>query len=176
MSATVVGGAYREVCHEPGRRWYFGSGVRAAAAIKENVERLVTALDDDSLLEVQPYSVTCLSIMRGASGLSRSSTTRRSVLQDSNGTVRMPPCRFRTSSPRTPSCSAWWRRCQLSLPSASVVDPQHSLSLDQLGQTVSADELVIVANNVRSLRFRRESDLRRAGEFLLGRRVLLGSS
>ena len=167
MSTTVVGGAYRETCSEPSRRRYFGSGVRGAAAIRENVERLATALDDDSLSEVQ------------------------AVLRDVpiEHVRRERAIEFLYDTPLSPPSLQWDRAdAPVQFPDIFaedavvfgmveavpvvtarrvVVDPQHSLGLDQLRQTVSAEELVIVANQREITSISRESDLRRAGDLLV---------
>jgi 7-cyano-7-deazaguanine synthase in queuosine biosynthesis/nucleoside 2-deoxyribosyltransferase len=168
MSTTVVGGAYREVCVEPAHRRYFGSGVRGAAAIRENVERLVTVLDEESLPEVQAVlqnvPIDHVQRERAIEFFYDTPLSSPSLQWDrSDAAVQIPDI-------VAEDAVVFGMVEALPIVSAErvVVDPQHSLSLDQLRRIVSADELVIVANQREITAISRESDLRRAAELLLG--------
>lgn len=167
MSTTVVGGAYREMCREPYRRRYFGSGVRGAAAIREEVERLVTALESDSLSEIQ-------AVLRN---IPIDHVSRNRVIEfDYDTPLSSPSIRrdHRDSAVEIPNITAedaivFGMVEALPIISARriVVDPQHSLTLDQLRRTIHADELFIVANRREITSISHELDLKHASELLL---------
>ncbi|MDE0700520.1 MAG: PfkB family carbohydrate kinase [Acidimicrobiaceae bacterium] len=146
MTAVVVGGAYRETCREPGVDWVFGSGVRAAAVMREAAHILVTVADVPTHAQIP------------------------AVLgeQHLEVTPRVQPIEFAYDTPLSvPQLRMHNSDCNVEVPPVDagdavvfgmvearpvvaaqrlVVDPQHSLSLDQVTETVSADELIVVAN------------------------------
>jgi len=143
---SVVGGAYRETCVEPHVDWTYGSGVRAAAVLGETADRLVTVADSStraaigSVLRHQELEVT----------------PRRQPIKFAYDTPLSQPRLFVHDSDRDIDVSRVEAKEAIvfgmveARPVVSarraIVDPQHSLSLGQLAETIDSDELVIVAN------------------------------
>lgn len=166
---VVVGGAYDEACADPALVWTFGSGLRAAAILGERVERLVTAADDATLDRA-----------RAVLGDTRIVTLRRQA-----------PLRFVYDTPLSPPhCYQAADDRDLVLPAVNctnavvfgmveasvqvtatraVIDPQHSLLLDQIATLVVVDDLVVVANCREVRHLAKEQDLARAAQVILER-------
>ena len=126
--------------------WTYGSGVRAAAVLGETADRLVTVADSStraaigSVLREQEVEVT----------------DRRQPIKFVYDTPLSQPRLFVHDSdreinvPQVDANDAIVFGMVEARPAVSarrvVVDPQHSLSLGQLAETIDARELVIVAN------------------------------
>ena len=168
MTVVVVGGAYRETCAEPSRRWTYGSGVRAAALLDAATQHLVTVADNSTLREIEAVlrdvqadaTPRCHPIeFRYDTPLS----PPRLIMDDSDRNVEVPVVDAEDAIvfgmvEAQPTVSA--RR--------AVVDPQHSLSLDQVFETITADELILVANLRDVLDLAGIDDLSKAIEEILG--------
>ena len=162
MTAVVVGGAYRETCREPRVDWIYGSGVRAAAVLGEAADRLVTVADTTTLAQVpavlreqQVDATPRLEPIEFAYDTALSIPLLR--MHNSDRNVEIPPVEsddavvFGMVEAR-PAVTA--RRV--------VVDPQHSLNLDQVTETIDADELIVVANRREIIALADDSDLQAA--------------
>ena len=124
----------------------YGSGVRAAAVLGDATERLVTVTDEDTLDEIH-------SVLRG---IPVDRTHRHHRIDFVYDTPISPPRLLIDDSdryidvPHVTTGDAVVFGMIEAKPSVTaqraVVDPQHSLSLDQTANLIVADELVIVAN------------------------------
>ena len=165
---VVVGGAYREVCAEPRVHWTFGSGVRAAAVLGETADRLVTVADGrtrtaiGAVIRVQHVEVTPR--LRPIEFAYDTSLSRpRLLMHNADRDIAMPPVDaddaivFGMVEAR-PSVSA----------GRAVVDPQQSLSLDDIAETINASELFIVANQREIYALASGRDLEEAVEAIIG--------
>lgn len=169
MTAVVVGGAYRETCADPRVDWTFGSGVRAASVLGVAAERLVTVADPDTLTDI-PAVLNDVGV---------SDSPRRHRIEFAYDTPLSPPRLLMHDADRDievpqvvaddvvvfgmveakPTVGA--RR--------AVVDPQHSLSLDQVAELIMAEELVLVANLREARDLAKEHDLETAVETIFSR-------
>ena len=146
MAAVVVGGAYRETCLEPSVDWTFGSGVRAAVVLGADAERLVTVSDNQTLPEIKAV----------LGGRPVNATQRQHPIEFTYHTPLSPPRLLMDPSDRdilVPNVKATdavvfgMVEAQPTVTTRrAVVDPQHSLDISQIKNTITADELVIVAN------------------------------
>ena len=169
MTAVVVGGAYRETCTQPSRHWTYGSGVRAAALLGASAERLVTVADSDTLAEIG-----CV-----LHGVLVDPTPRLQRIEFVYDTPLSPPRLQMHRSDRgidVPDVNAddvvvfGMIEAQPAVTARrAVVDPQHSLSLDQVVETTAADELVIVASLGEILDLANSHDLETAVDTILSR-------
>ena len=169
MTAVVVGGAYRETCAQPSGHWTYGSGVRAAALLGASAERLVTVADSDTLAEIG-----CV-----LHGVLVDPTPRLQRIEFVYDTPLSPPRLQMHRSDRgidVPDVNAddvvvfGMVEAQPAVTARrAVVDPQHSLGLDQAAETIAADELVIVANRGEILDLANSHDLETAVDTILSR-------
>ena len=146
MTTTVIGGAYREICADSRKSRTYGSGVRAAAVLGDAIERLVTVADEKTLNEVH-------SVLRG---IPVARTYRHHRIDFVYDTPISPPRllvddsdRFIEIPPVTTGDAVVFGMIEAKpsvVAQRAVVDPQHSLSLDQAADLILADELVIVAS------------------------------
>lgn len=170
---VVVGGLYDEICYEPQVRRTFGSGVRAAAALRESIERLVTVADGAST----PLAESVLGTVQ------------------IDATDRAAPIQFEYDTPLSrPHLNVERDDLRVRVPDVdgtdivvfgmveqnpsvrcrrAVVDPQHSLSASQISSLVTADEMVVVANRREVHTLVPGPDTASSAEAL---RVLLGAS
>ena len=147
MAAVVVGGTYRETCSEPIVDWTYGSGVRAAVVLGVSAERLVTVADEQSLSQIPA--------VLGKTPVD--ATPRLHQIEFTYDTPLSPPRLLAHPSdygikvPQVEAIDAVVFGMVEARPTVvtqrAVVDPQHSLSISQIGETIIADELVIVANS-----------------------------
>ena len=174
MTVVVVGGAYRETCREPRVDWIYGSGVRAAAVLGEAADRLVTVADTSTLAlipavlrEQQVDATPRLQPIEFAYDTSLSTPQLR--MHDLDRNVEVPPVDsddavvFGMVEAR-PAVTA--RRI--------VVDPQHSLSLHQVSETVDAVELIVVANRREIIALADGSDLQASVDVITRRTSAAG--
>lgn len=143
---TVVGGLYNEICHEPRVRRTYGSGVRAAAVLRDSVERLVTVADEGSVQ--LGHSVLRALPIEAAPRTAPVSFEYDTPLSRPHLHVRTPDLESRPDDVDAADVVVFGMveqnprvRCR-----RAVVDPQHSLTSPQIASLVTADELVVVAN------------------------------
>jgi len=168
VTAVVVGGAYRETCREPHVDWIYGSGVRAAAVLGEAADRLVTVADTSTLARIPAVlgeqhvdATPRLQPIEFAYDTSLSIPLLR--MHDSDRNVEVPP----VSSDDAVVFGMVEARPRI-IARRLVVDPQHSLSLDQVTDTIDADELIVVANRREIIALADDSDLRAAVDVVAG--------
>ncbi len=143
----VVGGAYDEVCADPPLHWTFGSGVRAAAILGDRVERVVTAVDANTLERVRAVlGGTDIEYSKRAGPVTfmyETPLSRPQLYRDSRDSDLVPPDARGTNAVVFGMVESMPRV----VAERAVVDSQHSLSLDEISVSVNADDLVIVANH-----------------------------
>ena len=147
----------------------YGSGVRAAALLGVSAERLVTVADSDTLTEIG-------SVLHG---VPVDPTPRLHRIEFAYDTPLSPPrLRMHKSDqgiyvPDVNTDDAVVFGMVEAQPAVTarraIVDPQHSLSLDQAAETIVADELVIVANLSEILDLTHSRDLDIAVDTILSR-------
>ncbi|MCY3634008.1 MAG: PfkB family carbohydrate kinase [bacterium] len=171
---VVVGGIYWEICAEPEFERLYGSGSRAAKVLHTEVEALVTVADEATLEEI---------------GL---------ILDDIpiRHSHRREPIEFSYATPlSSPQLSHHRLDVDIEMddveaehavvfgmvearPKVSavraVVDPQHSLTLEMIDETVAAEELIIVANHREVLHLAGSTDVEQAVSTLFRRTPALG--
>ena len=169
MTAVVVGGAYRETCWEPRVEWLYGSGVRAAAVMGEAAHCLVTVADPPTHEQIPAVlGEQCLEV-----------TPRFRPIEFAYDTSLSAPLLRMHHSDRNVEVSevvsddavvfGMVEACPTVDAKRLVVDPQHSLSLDQVAETVKADELIVVANRREIAALADESDLQVAVDVVVDR-------
>ena len=146
MTAVVVGGAYKETCADPNVDWTFGSGVRAACVLGAAAESLVTVADRNTLADIP-------AVLNGARVCE---TPRRHRIEFAYDTPLSPPQLLMhdvdgdIEVPHVEADDAVVFGMVEAKPTVgarrAVVDPQHSLGLDQVVELITAGELVLVAN------------------------------
>lgn len=155
----VVGGTYHETCDEPVVRWTYGSGVRAASVLGEACTEFVTVADHVSLAEAHavlgdtPITHT---VRSAAIWFEYYTPLHRPRLHQSvsDGHISVPDVMGdevlvfgMVEAKPAVTCRK------------AVVDPQHSLSLDEIRTRIHADELAIVANRAELLALGGAQDL-----------------
>ena len=167
MTAVVVGGTYRETCCEPGIDRVFGSGVRGAAVLGAATEYLVTVAceRDLELCGAALDAIPVLAIPRRSAiefAYDTPLSAPRLLIDPADRFVEMPPVHadnvvvFGMVEAR-PAVKA----------QRVVVDPQHSLTLDDIDSTISASELVVVANRREAHKLTGDRNLQSAARSIL---------
>ena len=173
MSVVVVGGAYLETCPEPvDYRATLGSGVRAAAMLGSGVvDRVVTVADPQTLNEIMSVLGDAIKVeaiprsgrIEFAYSTPLGSPRLRKRAEDH--AIPMPPVEaehvlaFGMVEARLPVI-----RAQI-----AIVDPQHSLSVDQIATSIKAENLVLIANRSEILELGRVPDLAAATRAVMRR-------
>jgi len=162
VTAVVVGGAYRETCREPSVDWIYGSGVRAAEVLGAVADCLVTVADKGTLEQIP--AVLCEKLVDATPRLQPIEFAYDTPL--STPLLQMDTLDRNVEVPPVDSDDAVVFGMVEARPEVTaqrvVVDPQHSLSLDQLSETIEADELIVVANRREIIALTNVSDLRTA--------------
>lgn len=171
---VVVGGAYTESCSEPQDCWIFGSGVRAATVLGTHCTRLVTVADPETLSRIRPY----------LDDVPIDAAHRRAPIRFDYDTPLSPPRLsqhrldhdIRVDDVATETAVVFGMVEAQPRVSAElvIVDPQNSLDLDALTGTISAAELLIVANRREILRLGDASDLETAVQVVFDRTAAAG--
>ena len=150
-------------------QWTYGSGVRAAAVLRQGAERLVTAADSDTLAEI-------LAVL---GDVPVEAAPRQHRIEFEYDTPLSPPRLLMRDVDRgialadVDADDAVVFGMVEARPTVrakrAVVDPQHSLSLAELTDAVTADELILVANLREVRNLAHEADLDIAVQAILGR-------
>ena len=157
---VVVGGAYAETCNEPFVERVYGSGTRAAAVLADQCTRFVTVADTETLNVISSH----------LAGTSIRATRRLAPVQFAYDTPLSPPRLLIEDSDRGVEMDdiraedaivfGMVEAQPMVTADRIVVDPQHSLGIDEINETIDAGELVIAASRGEMLRLARTSDLR----------------
>ena len=169
MTAVVVGGTYRETCSEPDVDRVLGSGVRGAAVLGAKAEYLVTVACEQDL-QACGAAIVGKRVIR----IPRHGTIQfaydtplsppRLLIDPSDRFVEVPPIQADNAVVFGMVEARPIVRAQ-----RAVVDPQHSLKLDDFGSTIQTDELVVVANRRETYKLTGDWNLRSAAQLILGR-------
>lgn len=169
MSATVVGGTYRETCREPPVERVFGSGIRAAAVLGSATQRLVTvasAADLDACGAALDTTVDAFP-RHGTIEFAYETplTAPRVLMEDpADRWIDIPAVKaddvvvFGMVESR-PSIEA----------KRVIVDPQGSLTLDDIESVIKAGELIVVANRREASELAADQDLQSAARSVMDR-------
>ena len=171
---VVVGGAYTESCSEPQDCWIFGSGVRAATVLGTQCTGLVTVADPETLRRIRPY----------LDGVPIEAAPRHAPIRFDYDTPISPPRLsqhkldhdIRVAEVTTEIAVVFGMVEAQPRVSAEIVivDPQNSLDLDALTDTISATELLIVANRREILELGDSTDLETAVQVVFDRTAAAG--
>ena len=143
---VIVGGVYREQCRDPAFNRLYGSGARAARVLGNEVTCLVTVADESTMSEIA-YVLDSVHI---------EAAPRRSPIGFSYSTPLSLPSLSQDPFDNDIGIAdvdaedvivfGMVEARPKVVANRAVVDPQHSLSLEAINETVTADEILVVAN------------------------------
>ena len=168
MSTAVVGGTYWETCSEPSVDRVLGSGVRAAAVLGSAAQRLVTVASASDLEACSAVLTTTVDAVprHGTIEFAYDTplTAPRVIMDPADRWIEIPTVIaddvivFGMAESR-PIVEA----------TRAIVDPQGSLTLDDIESVIKAAELIVVANRREASELAADQDLQSAASSIMDR-------